>query len=59
MFFFYQEKFLEVRADYRFHMYLKFLYGKEVSAMSGGLEMFISHAKPSLSYHKETSERFI
>ena len=35
------------------------LWLKEVSAMSGGLEMFISHAKPSLSYHKETSERFI
>lgn len=28
-FFFYQEKFLEVRADYRFNMYLKFLYGKD------------------------------
>ena len=27
--FFYQEKFLEVRADYRFNMYLKFLYGKD------------------------------
>ena len=26
--FFYQEKFLEVRSDYRFNMYLKFLYGK-------------------------------
>ena len=27
--FFYQEKFLEVRSDYRFNMYLKFLYGKD------------------------------
>ena len=27
--FFYQEKFSEVRADYRFNMYLKFLYGKD------------------------------